>query len=524
MQKGSSKDVALTRLGSLKEAIADGQQPSLLLLQKIGQCQHPVDCWDETEEEAAEVKAEALREVAEWLCGSQASSLLSQDTLLQSQLLDIVRSNLFRVLPPSESSRQQEADPEELAGLTLGSGSASGACLDPAWPHLQLVYRLLLQLISLGHGGICDQLDGPFVGQLLALFRSEDPRERELLKQVLHSLYSRLMPLRTEIRKRMGWLLLDHVYEGQPCRGLPELLQILGDIVNGFNVPLKMEHRHFFLRYILPLHKTTGYLAYFAQLSYCVTLFLEKDPSLAKCAFETLIHYWPRGCAAKEILFMAELEELLLRIGKQEFGPICVPLFRQLAKCASSQHSRVAERAIQLWNNEQLLALMEPFSHLTLPIMFPALYAASEGHWSNSIGALVLKTLKRLMAQNAMLFDDLVLNHEQQEMETRRQHNEREERWRRLSSTISTSNSTQWEEQEHNEEEKDGERPAATCRWAEQIAHEGKENGRDHGQQQQRRRRSGRRAAGGRGSKRAAQQQQPQKQEHSLVHQQLALL
>jgi serine/threonine-protein phosphatase 2A regulatory subunit B' len=86
---------------------------------------------------------------------------------------------------------------------------------------------------------------------------------------------------------------------------------------------------------------------------------------------------------------MAELEELLLRIGKQEFGPICVPLFRQLAKCASSQHSRVAERAIQLWNNEQLLALMEPFSHLTLPIMFPALYAASEGHWSNSIGALV---------------------------------------------------------------------------------------------------------------------------------------
>jgi len=42
-----------------------------------------------------------------------------------------------------------------------------------------------------------------------------------------------LVPLRPEIRKRMGWLLLEHVYENRQCKGVPEILEILGDIING---------------------------------------------------------------------------------------------------------------------------------------------------------------------------------------------------------------------------------------------------------------------------------------------------
>lgn len=66
-------------------------------------------------------------------------------------------------------------------------------------------------------------------------------------------------------------------------------------------MPLKVEHRVFFLRVLLPLHKPHGYIAYFAQLAYCVALFLEKDPSLAMPIIEYLLKNWPRGCAAKEV-------------------------------------------------------------------------------------------------------------------------------------------------------------------------------------------------------------------------------
>lgn len=86
---------------------------------------------------------------------------------------------------------------------------------------------------------------------------------------------------------------------------------------------------------------------------------------------------------------MAELEELLARIEPNEFQGICVPLFRQLAKCASSQHYRVAERALNLWSNEKVLELVKPNSRLLMPIMFQALYTASDGHWNATIAALV---------------------------------------------------------------------------------------------------------------------------------------
>lgn len=89
---------------------------------------------------------------------------------------------------------------------------------------------------------------------------------------------------------------------------------------------------------------------------------------------------------------MVELEELLARIHQAEFHAVCVPLFRELAKCAGSQHCRVAERAMHLWNNEHMLALVngaENSRAVLMPIMFHALYAVSEGHWNDTIAALV---------------------------------------------------------------------------------------------------------------------------------------
>jgi serine/threonine-protein phosphatase 2A regulatory subunit B' len=124
-----------------------------------------------------------------------------------------------------------------LAGIGLGTKLAAGACLESAWPHLQLVYRLLQLLIQRiepnREGGLARQIDGHFVDQLLALFNSEDPREREEAKEALHSLYSRMVPMRAEIRKRIGWLLASNVFEQFPCRGMPEILEVLGDIING---------------------------------------------------------------------------------------------------------------------------------------------------------------------------------------------------------------------------------------------------------------------------------------------------
>jgi serine/threonine-protein phosphatase 2A regulatory subunit B' len=86
---------------------------------------------------------------------------------------------------------------------------------------------------------------------------------------------------------------------------------------------------------------------------------------------------------------LAELEELLAHIGQPEFNQICLPLTKQLAKCAASHHCRVAEKALQLWNNENVLAQMEPNYCALMPTMFPALYLASDRHWNEQICTMV---------------------------------------------------------------------------------------------------------------------------------------
>ena len=47
-------------------------------------------------------------------------------------------------------------------------------------------------------------IDQKFVVQLLELFDSEDPRERDLLKTTLHRIYGKFLNLRAYIRKQVS--------------------------------------------------------------------------------------------------------------------------------------------------------------------------------------------------------------------------------------------------------------------------------------------------------------------------------
>jgi len=47
--------------------------------------------------------------------------------------------------------------------------------------------------------------------QLLELFDSEDPRERESLKTVLHRIYGKFLSLRAYIRKQINNIFLQYV-------------------------------------------------------------------------------------------------------------------------------------------------------------------------------------------------------------------------------------------------------------------------------------------------------------------------
>ena len=152
--------------------------------------------------------------------------------------------------------------------------------LEESWPHLQLVYELFLKFmmsVYLTTNQLSKNISNSFISQMLDLFDSEDPRERDYLKTILHRIYGKFMTLRNYTRKQVMNLILLITYEKEEHNGLTELLEILSSIISGFTAPLKQEHKIFAQRVLIPLHKVRGLQNFNTQLLTCMKNFIEKE-------------------------------------------------------------------------------------------------------------------------------------------------------------------------------------------------------------------------------------------------------
>ena len=71
-------------------------------------------------------------------------------------------------------------------------------------------------------------VDKKFLLNVITLFNSEDPRERDYLKMILHRIYGRCMPFRSFIRRALNNILYPVIYECSRHNGVSEILEILG--------------------------------------------------------------------------------------------------------------------------------------------------------------------------------------------------------------------------------------------------------------------------------------------------------
>lgn len=390
-----SKNRELQKLPLLTEA-QQGNESEQLFIQKLRQCCVLFDFESDplSDLKWKEVKRGALHEMVEYV--TENKNVITE--AIYPEAVNMFAVNLFRTLPPSSNPNGAEFDPEE-----------DEPTLEAAWPHLQLVYEFFLHFLE-SHDfqpTIAKRyIDHKFILQLLELFDSEDPRERDFLKTTLHRIYGKFLGLRAYIRKQINNVFYRFIYETEHHNGIAELLEILGSIINGFALPLKEEHKVFLLKVLLPLHKAKSLSVYHPQLAYCVVQFLEKDPSLTEPVIRNLLKFWPKTHSPKEVMFLNELEEILDVIEPAEFQKVMDPLFRQLSKCVSSPHFQVAERALYYWNNEYIMSLISDNYSVILPIMYPALYRNSRNHWNKTIHGLIYNALKLFMEMNQKVFDE----------------------------------------------------------------------------------------------------------------------
>ncbi|KAJ9545490.1 hypothetical protein OSB04_025197 [Centaurea solstitialis] len=376
----------------------------VLFLRKLQICSYMFDFTDTLKSVSEkEIKRQSLLELVDLV--QSGSSKMNE--IMQGEMVKMISVNIFRGLPPQahENTGAENVDPEE-----------DDMYLDPSWPHLQLVYELLLRYVvsSDTDTKVAKRyLNHSFVLNLLDLFDTEDPREREYLKTILHRVYGR-----------------------HP--GISELLEILGSIINGFAVPMKEEHKLFLARALIPLHKPKSINLYHQQLAYCVTQFVEKDNKLADTVIKGLLKYWPVTNCGKEILFLGELEEVLDATQPAEFQRCMVPLFRRVGSCINSPHFQVAERALFLWNNERVVSLIAQHRHVILPILFESLERNIQGHWNQAINELTGNVRRMFIEMDPELFEECQTRYMDKEAILNEKLKQRELAWKKLEAIASS--------------------------------------------------------------------------------------
>ncbi|KAK4940254.1 serine/threonine-protein phosphatase 2A 56 kDa regulatory subunit delta isoform [Elasticomyces elasticus] len=393
-----------------------------LFMQKIDQCNIIFDFNDQTADmKSKEIKRLALHELLDYVANNR--SVITEP--MYPKVVEMFSKNLFRPVPPPVNPQGEAFDPEEDEPV-----------LEVAWPHIQVVYEFFLRFIEsqdFNTNIAKAYIDHHFVLQLLELFDSEDPRERDFLKTTLHRIYGKFLNLRSYIRRSINNVFFQFTYETERFNGIAELLEILGSIINGFALPLKEEHKLFLTRVLIPLHKVKSLSMYHPQLAYCIVQFLEKDAGLTEEVVLGLLRYWPKTNSTKEVMFLNEVEDIFEVMDPQEFAKVQEPLFNQLAKSVASPHFQVAERALYFWNNEYFCNLVSDNVETILPIMFAPLYENSKGHWNRTIHGMVYNAMKLFMEINPQLFDEC--SHDYNEMQNTAGDREkaRQAKWEKLS-------------------------------------------------------------------------------------------
>jgi len=393
-----------------------------ILIKKLTLCATTFDflTTNPLELKGIEKKKQMLTEILEYI----ARYSWYNEQILE-RCIKTISDNLFRALPRSGKNPEVEDEPFE----------------DPAWAHLQLIYDLTLRLVintDVDKKTMKKYLEGEFVDNVIELFASEDPREREYLKTILHRIYGRFMPLRALIRQSIANCCYRTIYEQytvnfeyfddeidynnglihnkgdamsvRPQRtalkrmdkryyqnsirnenGIAEFLEIFCSIIHGFSIPVKKEHKDFLRNVLVPLHKCRKLDKFHEQLVACCVQFVFKDPSVAPVILGGLLKFWPIQSPTKEEMFIAEVVNVVNAMINHKNGfswpenkHICLSVIDTLVQCMKSHHHSVAERALLVWGEDAIEILIDLDKKTIWPKIVEA-FLDNKNHWNDSL-------------------------------------------------------------------------------------------------------------------------------------------
>lgn len=113
---------------------------------------------------------------------------------------------------------------------------------------------------------------------------------------------------------------------------------------------------------------------------------------------------------------------------------------------------QVAERALFLWNNDHIENLIKQNRKVILPIVIPALEKNSRSHWNQAVQSLTLNVRKIFSDSDPELFEECLLQFQEDEKREEEIKKKREATWklleeiaaRKAASTRATTRTPSW--------------------------------------------------------------------------------
>lgn len=93
---------------------------------------------------------------------------------------------------------------------------------------------------------------------------------------------------------------------------------------------------------------------------------------------------------------------------------------------------QVAERALFLWNNDQIVNLIAHNRHVILPIIFPAVESNTQNHWNHAVQNLSLNVRRMFSEMDDVLFLACHSHYKEEQEKIDLESEKRKEAWEQL--------------------------------------------------------------------------------------------
>lgn len=344
-----------------------------------------------------QVKHQDLMDISEFFSKRGVLDLSVLDSLMV-----MVEGNLFRTPPPCPLPIDVEVDFSEDYTFP-----------HPQWLYLDLVYEILAKVL------LCPDLEPRLVPgfssrflvrNLIGQLDSWDERERMAVRICLHIIYARWARARPVFREEIVKYLQAVSLTGEVHHGVSEALDIMGSIVSGFSLPLKLEHRELINKAFLPLHRVKYLRSFHRCLTVCVEQMVAKDIHCAEIVIKGILARWPSAECNNGALLLREIESVLAISNAAIFRGACPLLLRRLAACMRNGQIVLIERCFSILNNPTIRSYMETEGTMGIivPVICQPLLGLKDSHWHEQVRSNAAIILEYFFQNGGDAFASLV--------------------------------------------------------------------------------------------------------------------